>query len=124
MAQEESYKRRQSNLVELSTVFGKLHHLRRLCEGRREEQLWRDYMKNVIELEDPASETRLAMINGFNLGFKSAQQGFDRCSRRVEGISADEAARGEEIIAALRAPLSNDLDNFSPDDFSSDIEVN
>lgn len=119
-AQDEGYKRRQSNLVALSTVFGRLHHLRRLCVSRREDQLWRDHMKQVIELEDPVSQTRAAMIDGFNAGFNSAQRNYDRCTRQVEELAAEEAIRGEAVAASLQAPLFRSQTRF-PDQFSDGI---
>ena len=104
-AQDEAYQRRQRDLIALSTVFGKLHHFRRLCQPGRESQLWRDRMKEVIDYEEPPATTRAAMIKGFNLGFKAVEKDYQTCNRRVDDLATDEASRGEAIIASLKAPL-------------------
>ena len=98
---QSSFERRQGDLVALSGVFGRLHHLRRLCEPRREAQTWRDHMKSIIELEEPDGGTRARMVAAFNDAYREAQSEFSQCSRIVEDVAAAEAVRGEAIASGL-----------------------
>lgn len=104
-AQTIDYKQRTADLTALSALFGELHHIRRLCEPRREGEIWRERMKQLIDLEQPTSSLQNDLVSAFNDGYRRAQNRFDRCNGRTEDYAADIAARGEERVARLMAPL-------------------
>lgn len=101
----QDYNLRQQNLRQLSEVFGELHHIRRLCEPRREANVWRERMKRLVNLEDPEATQRNAMVEAFNTGYRNAQRQYIRCDRPAENRAAERAARGDSLISALTAPL-------------------
>lgn len=101
----EDYRARQENLATLATIFGEMHHIRRMCEPRREADAWRNRMKKLVELEDPAASQRNVLVNAFNDGYKQAQKRYEFCDRRAEDYAAARALEGERIVTALTAPL-------------------
>ncbi len=106
LAQEpEDYRARQENLAKLATIFGEMHHIRRMCEPRREADAWRNRMKKLVELEDPAASQRDVLVRAFNDGYSRAQKRYDICSRSAEDYAASRASEGERIVKALTDPL-------------------
>jgi len=104
-AAQDDYAARKGALTGLSGIFGELHHIRRMCEPRDEGDIWRDRMKRLIDLEQPAFDLRDEMVGAFNEGYRSAQAHFDYCDRRAEDYAAARAAAGEALVAGLSAPL-------------------
>lgn len=104
------YAKRQKELVRIAGVFGEMHHLRRLCEPRRESEIWRERMKTLVNLESPTSAVRENMVRAFNDGFEKSQNRFRTCRRETENYAAARARDGETIIIGLMAPLvGNDI---------------
>lgn len=101
----EEYRQRQSDLVELASVFGELHHIRRLCEPRLEGDVWRERMKSLVELEQPAAEARENMVKRFNTGYRNAGDHFSSCNRRARDHAASRAAFAHTIVRRLARPL-------------------
>lgn len=106
----ETYQQRQQDLAGLSEIFGELHHIRRTCEPRYEGDVWRERMKKLIELEEPQQAEREAMVQGFNNGYRGAQQRFPDCDRRARDYAAGRAAEGDAIVARLTATLQQPQD--------------
>lgn len=101
----QEYQNRRADLRALSEIFGELHHLRRLCAARTEANIWRERMKDLMQLEEPPAEDKQAMARNFNDGYRSAQARHSACDRRTRDYAAARAADGERIIARLSAPL-------------------
>ena len=99
------YAKRQRDLVALAGVFGELHHIRRLCEPRRESEVWRERMKSLVNLESPTAKVRQNMVSAFNDGFRRAESQFRECRRSAEDYAAARAVDGEAIVLRLMAPL-------------------
>ena len=104
-AQSIDYAQRQRDLATLSTVFGELHHIRRMCAPRQEADIWRDRMKRLIDFEQPTASLRQNLVSGFNDGYRAAQSRFDRCSGDAEDYAAARAAEGEAVVVRLMEPL-------------------
>ncbi|MCB2096705.1 MAG: TIGR02301 family protein [Parvularculaceae bacterium] len=104
-AAQDEYAARRGALTGLSRIFGELHHIRRMCEPSAEADAWRDNMKRLIDLEQPAFDLRDEMVGAFNDGYRSAQARFDYCDRNAEDYAAARAAAGEALVANLSAPL-------------------
>ncbi len=104
-ALEEDYRARQENLIELSKILGELHHVRRMCSPRREADVWRERMKRLVSLEEPADSQKAQMVAAFNDGYRSAQNAFRTCDRGAEDFAAARAEQGEARIHSLTAPL-------------------
>jgi len=104
-AQGEGYSARQRSLVSLSGIFGELHHIRRTCDPDREADVWRNRMKQLIDLEEPAFEAREQMVAAFNEGYVTAQARFPYCDRDAETYAASRAYAGEALVSNLTAAL-------------------
>lgn len=96
---------RQRGLVSLSQIFGELHHIRRTCDPEREADAWRNRMKRLIDLEEPAFDVREQMVAAFNDGYVSAQARFPYCNGDAENYAAARAYAGEALVSNLTAPL-------------------
>lgn len=104
-AAQDEYSARRIALTGISRIFGELHHIRRMCEPDRESDTWRERMKQLIDLEQPAFDLREEMVGSFNDGYQSAQTRFPFCDRDAEDYAAVRAATGEAIVSNLTAPL-------------------
>lgn len=102
------FRQRQNDLVELASVFGELHHIRRLCEPRREGDVWRERMKRLVELEQPAFEAREEMVKRFNAGYQNAGGHFRHCDRRARDHAAGRASFAQTLVDRLSAPLEEE----------------
>ena len=107
----ESYQQRQQDLSALAGLFGELHHIRRTCEPRLEGDAWRDRMKKLMELEEPQSGEREAMVQAFNKGYRDAQRRYPSCDRRARDYAAGRSAEGDAIVARLTQSLQDTDDN-------------
>lgn len=101
----DDYQQRQSDLVELASVFGEMHHIRRTCAPRIEGDIWRDRMKRLVELEQPGAEARERMVKRFNEGYRNAGDHFPVCDRRARDHAAARAIFARRIVDRLSAPL-------------------
>ena len=68
-----------NQMMRLAEILGALHYLRELC-GAKEEQLWRDQMKNLLEKEEPTTERRALLIARFNRGFRGFNETYRECT--------------------------------------------
>lgn len=100
---------RGADLRTLSRIFGELHHIRRICEPEREGDAWRNRMRRLVELEEPASEIRAAMVEAFNAGFREMEAQFPYCDRDARDRAAEAAEQGEGVTQRLVAPLYDAL---------------
>ena len=102
-AQFRSPEDRNDALVSLARIFGEMHHIRRLCGRGDEDDIWRERMKRVIELEAPSFEQRERMVLAFNDGYVSAQGRFPDCTSEAESYAASRAATGEALVSNIAA---------------------
>jgi uncharacterized protein (TIGR02301 family) len=108
-AQRIDYVQRAQDLETLSEAFGVLHHVRRLCEPRRESEVWRNRMRNLVELEQPQPGLRDRMVEAFNSGFREAEQRFEYCDEDARDYAAAVAANADAVINRLMEPLYGTL---------------
>ncbi|MEM1396958.1 MAG: TIGR02301 family protein [Pseudomonadota bacterium] len=92
---------RSDDLTSISRVFGELHHVRRLCEPRREAELWRERMKQMVRLEQPTARLRQSLVAAFNEGFRSSQERVQTCDEFAETYSVNLATEASAIIDRL-----------------------
>ncbi|MGF1544205.1 MAG: TIGR02301 family protein [Parvularculaceae bacterium] len=102
------YAARQEDIETLARAFGEMHHIRRLCEPRRESYVWRERMKGLIRLEQPTANVRQRLIDAFNDGFRRASGAYPECSRSARDYAAARASEGEEISTRLAAAFAPD----------------
>ncbi len=107
MAQAVSYDqgRYQEQLLELSHILGKLHHLRGACVSG-EQQLWRDNMMELVRLENPPSARKNAMVADFNDAYERARSQYRSCGRAASRAAVALAIEGEQLSDALAKNVS------------------
>ncbi len=66
-------------LVRLSEILGGIHYLRELC-GADEGQVWRDQMKEIIDLEGTTAIRRAKLVKGFNKGYRGYRRTYRSCT--------------------------------------------
>jgi uncharacterized protein (TIGR02301 family) len=103
------YVQRAQDLEALSRVFGELHHIRRMCEPRREAEVWRNRMRKLVELEQPQPALRDRMVAAFNAGFRDAETRFDYCDGDARDYAAAAATEADAVVDRLMAPLYSSL---------------
>ncbi len=101
----DEYQQRQRDLIELASVFGEMHHIRRICEPRLESDIWRERMKRLVDLEQPGFEAREEMVKRFNEGYRNAGDHFRTCDRRARDHAAGRAIYARRLVGRLSAPL-------------------
>jgi len=107
--QYDQYLQRQQDLVSLAGIFGGLHHIRRTCNPRREANIWRERMQNLIEFEEPDNDTHLGMVNAFNENFQSARSSYPDCTRNTQEAGKNLAFEGNKIVQRLTSPLRGEV---------------
>ncbi len=108
------YQQRQNDLIELASVFGELHHIRRICEPRLESDIWRERMKKLVDLEQPQHDAREEMVQRFNAGYRNAGDHFPRCSTRARDHAAARALFARRLVERLSAPLRETAQEDGP----------
>ena len=92
--------RYQEQLLDLSHILGKLHHLRGTCVSG-EQQLWRDNMMELVRLENPPSARKNEMVAGFNDAYERARSQYPSCGRATSRAAVALAIEGEQLSDAL-----------------------
>jgi uncharacterized protein (TIGR02301 family) len=85
---------------ELAHVMGAAHYLRWLCFGRR-DQMWRQFMGDLLDIEDQRLRGDLA--RAFNEGFDAERVKFDSCSARAQASEQEWKAKGLKLADGLGA---------------------
>lgn len=95
-----------TSLVEaLSKNLGQIHYLRTLCFGPN-DQKWRDYATNMMEVEaDGDEERKRQLIRAFNAGYFLEQTRHESCSNEVSVDVAALAENGRLIASMLGDPF-------------------
>jgi uncharacterized protein (TIGR02301 family) len=101
-AQERTPADRQA-MSDLAYVLGESHALRQACLGQT-DQLWRERMQSVLEVEAPDQAFNLRLRNTFNAGFAAAQAEFPKCDDRSKAQAEKIARRGKALSERLSAP--------------------
>ena len=102
---EKAFQQRHRDLVTMAAIFGELHHIRRTCEPRTEADIWRNRMIRLVKLEEPQASVHDDMVAAFNKAYYAAQNAHPNCDDRARRAAANSAARGDDIVARLTAPL-------------------
>ncbi len=95
----------ERQMLELAGDFGTMHHLAQICEGEQ-VQVWRDYMLELIRLENPSRDQRQRMGQRFNDSYNEVAERFPNCSGTARNFAArhaqESAALADQMAASLR----------------------
>lgn len=94
-------------LLRLSEILGAIHYLRELC-GSDEGQLWRDQVKELIQVEGTTSLRRVNIINHFNRGYRNYQRTYRHCTPSARTALKRFFAEGVKIAETLSKPKSDE----------------
>lgn len=96
---------KMTSLVEaLSKNLGQLHYLRTLCFGE-DDQKWRDYARNMMNIESKAStENKSRLVRAFNAGYYQEKARHSECNKSVSVDVAALAENGRHIASMLADP--------------------
>jgi uncharacterized protein (TIGR02301 family) len=86
-----------ADAAQLSQTLGSAHAIRVRCKGR-EDQYWRNYMREMINYEAPAKgNLRGSLVEAFNDAFSRVSAQFQSCDRRAVEAEARYAQQGRAI---------------------------
>ncbi len=94
-----------TSLVEaLSKNLGQIHYLRTLCFGVN-DQKWRDYANNMMEVESDGNvDRKRQLIKAFNAGYYAEKERHSECSAAVSVDVAALAENGRHLSSMLGDP--------------------
>ena len=94
-----------TSLVEaMARNLGQMHYLRTLCFGQNDQQ-WRDYMAQLLEVEAGSSyDMRRDLTRAFNAGYYEEQGRHAGCSQAVSADVAALAENGRSLASMLGDP--------------------
>lgn len=80
-------------LLRLSEILGAVHYLRELC-GANDGQLWRNYMRELMDAEAGSALRRARMSRSFNNGYRSFSRAYTVCTPSAESAISKFIAEG------------------------------
>ena len=96
----------QDKLIDLAGVLGRIHSIRVLCNGQS-DQYWRNYMRNLLELEAPSpGYLRSRMVDNFNSSYTEEQAAQGSCSVSATRAETTLSERGRQISDSLASLAS------------------
>lgn len=91
---------------ELAQTLGQAHWIRVLCNGDQDET-WRRYMQDLLELEGREGDQHTALVGAFNQGFRSLRTTYTACTDSMKVAEGKLAAHGKELADQLARSYLN-----------------
>jgi len=95
-----------ATVQELAQTLGQAHWIRMLCNGDQDET-WRRYMQDLLELEGREGEQHTALVSAFNQGFRSLRTTYKACTDDMKVAEGKLAAHGRELAEQLARAYLN-----------------
>ena len=110
-AREQAELRVEQGMVTMTSLLdamaknlGQMHYLRTLCFGP-DDQYWRSYMSQMLELESGNNyDRRSGLTRAFNAGYYEEQGRHSQCSQAVSADVAALAENGRSLATMLGDP--------------------
>lgn len=83
-------------VLELAQVLGQAQWIRILCNGD-EDQTWRTYMQDMLELEGHEGGQHTQLVSAFNQGFRQMRASYRTCTEDMKAVEGRLAARGKDL---------------------------
>lgn len=90
----------RASLEQLASVLGEAHALNVVCNGD-DDQYWRRYMQELMELEAPGGDIRSALTSAFNSGYRAQSSRHEKCTPDLVALQAQVAARGRALTETI-----------------------
>ena len=87
-------------MIRLSVVLGSVHYLRELCGGN-DGQVWRERMRELIELDKGSALRRVKLTKSFNNGYRSYKRTYPTCNGPAQATLTKFLAEGAELSDLL-----------------------
>jgi uncharacterized protein (TIGR02301 family) len=87
-------------LMRLSEVLGAVHYLRELC-GANDGPMWRDRMKELMDMEGSSALRRARLTRSFNNGYHAYSRTYSTCSQSARTAISRFLSEGAEIADTL-----------------------
>jgi len=95
-----------ASLADLAATLGEAHAIRSLCNGDN-DQTWRNYMQNLMDLEAPSGARRSSLTSAFNRGYRTQSSRHKSCTPDLPSVEAQIAARGRAIAETIAQSYLN-----------------
>jgi uncharacterized protein (TIGR02301 family) len=103
--------------VELAGALGEAHAIRVVCNGDQ-DQYWRRYMQDMLDVEANSEDGRAALVQAFNRGYRSQSGRYEACTPDLPAVEAQIASRGRALAEAVAQtylePPAPEPDPFLP----------
>jgi uncharacterized protein (TIGR02301 family) len=96
----------QAELKRLAEILGAVHYLRALC-GADEGETWRAQMEALLEAEEPGPIWRAQLIEEFNLGYRTFERSYRRCTASAVLATQRYMDEGAELTLATQNTYAN-----------------
>ncbi len=96
----------QEELIRLAEILGAVHYLRALC-GADEGELWRAQMEALLEAEEPGPKWRAQLVEEFNLGYRTFERSYRRCTASAVLATRRYMNEGAELALATQNTYAN-----------------
>src|SRR5262249_59068178 len=87
-------------LERLAEILGAVHYLRELC-GANEGQLWRDRMRELLDVEGLTPLRRAKLTRSFNQGYQNYSRTYRTCTQTAQSTITRFLTEGEQIADGL-----------------------
>ena len=81
---------------DLAGILGEVHYLRTLCNGQK-DQIWRNYMRDFLDIEGQPKSRRSLFVSAFNRGYKNQRRRTDSCSQSAVNTERHLSSRGRAL---------------------------
>lgn len=95
-----------ADVMRVAEILGGVHYLRDLCNGR-EGQVWREKMRELLDVTAPDADMRELLVSRFNAAYHKARAAHGRCTgETVTNLNrlTDEGANLSARLSALPRP--------------------
>jgi uncharacterized protein (TIGR02301 family) len=89
-----------ATVMQLAEVLGQVHWVRVLCNGDQDET-WRRYMQDLLELEGRSGGQHTALVGAFNNGYRAGRTSYHDCNAEMRAVESRLAGRGRTLAEQL-----------------------
>lgn len=85
---------------DLAGILGEVHYLRTLCNGQT-DQIWRNYMRDFLDIEAKSKSRRSTYVSAFNRGYKYQRRRMDSCSQSAVSVERSLSTKGRLLAEKI-----------------------
>ena len=85
---------------DLAGLLGEAHYIRTLCNGAN-DQYWRNFMRDFLDLEGESPSRRSLFVTAFNRGYRYQSHRSTTCSQATASDEARLARKGKTLAEEI-----------------------